>query len=106
MKFKSNARYEEKLEDGSIFDLKDYSLKVSIHKYVGCGDNLYLSCYELGISQKDLETEDFNEAVSKSMEIVTEKMKHLEMKRINSSWMNALGLSDIRRTQNVNQKSE
>lgn len=77
MKFKSNARYEEKLEDGSIFELKDNSLKLSIHKYVGCGDNLYLSCYELGISRKDLETEDFNEAVSKSKEIVTERMKYL-----------------------------
>lgn len=77
MKFKSNARYEEKLEDGSIFALKDNSLKLSIHKYVRCGDNLYLSCYELGISQEDLETEDFNEAVSKSKEIVTERMKHL-----------------------------
>lgn len=77
MKFKSNARYKEKPEDGSIFDLKDNSLKLSIHKYVGCGDNLYLSCYELGISRKDLETEDFNEAVSKSKEIVTERMKYL-----------------------------
>nr|DAM66131.1 MAG TPA: hypothetical protein [Caudoviricetes sp.] len=77
MKFKSNARYKEKLEDGSIFDLKDNSLKLSIHKYVGCGDNLYLSCYELGISRKDLETEDFNEAVSKSKEIVSERVKHL-----------------------------
>lgn len=76
MKFKSNARYEEKLEDGSIFDLKDNSLKLSIHKYVDCGNNLYLSCYELGISKKDLETEDFNEAVRKSKDIVTERVKH------------------------------
>lgn len=77
MKFKSNARYKEKLEDASIFKLKDNSLKLSIHKYTGCGDNLYLSCYELGISRKDLETEDFNEAVSKSKEIVSERVKHL-----------------------------
>lgn len=77
MKFKSNARYKEKLEDGSIFDLKDNSLKLSIHKYTGCGDNLYLSCYELGISTKNLETEDFNKAVSKSKEIVSERVKHL-----------------------------
>ena len=77
MKFKSNARYKEKLEDGSIFDLKDNSMKLSIHKYAGCGDNLYLSCCELGISTKSLETEDFNEAVSKSKEIVSERVKHL-----------------------------
>lgn len=77
MKFKSNARYKEKPEDGSIFDLKDNSLKLSIHKYVGCGNDLFLSCYELGISTKNLETEDFNEAVSKSKEIVSERVKHL-----------------------------
>lgn len=77
MKFKSNARYKEKLEDGSIFDLKDNSLKLSIHKYAGCGNDLFLSCYELGISTKNLETEDFNEAVSKSKEIVSERVKHL-----------------------------
>ena len=77
MKFKSNARYKEKPEDGSIFDLKDNSLKLSIHKYAGCGNDLFLSCYELGISTKNLETEDFNEAVSKSKELVSERVKHL-----------------------------
>lgn len=77
MKFKSNARYKEKPENGSIFDLKGNSLKLSIHKYTGCGNNLFLSCYELGISRKNLETEDFSEAVNKSKEIVTERMKHL-----------------------------
>lgn len=77
MKFKSNARYKEKPEDGNIFDLKDNSLKLSIHKYAGCGNDLFLSCYELGISTKNLETEDFNEAVSKSKEIVSERVKHL-----------------------------
>ncbi len=77
MEFKSNARYEEKLEDGSIFELKDNSLKLSIHKYVGCGDNLYLSCYELEISRKDLETEDFNEAVSKAKDIISAEVKKI-----------------------------
>ncbi len=68
---------KKNLKMEGIFDLKDNSLKLSIHKYVGCWDNLYLSCYELGISRKDLETEDFNEAVSKSKEIVAERMKYL-----------------------------
>ena len=57
--------------------MKDNSLKLSIHKYVGCGNDLFLSCCELGISTKNLETENFNEAVSKSKEIVSERVKHL-----------------------------
>ena len=37
MKFKSNAKCKGKPETGSIFTLKDNSLGISIHKYVGCG---------------------------------------------------------------------
>lgn len=43
MKFKSNAKYKEKPEIGSIFTLKDNSLGISIHKYAGCGDALFLN---------------------------------------------------------------
>ena len=77
MKFKSNAKYNKEPKTGSIFTLKDNSLRISIHKYVGCGDALFLNSTTLGIDNYDLETEDFNEAVSKSKEIVTERMKYL-----------------------------
>lgn len=34
MKFKSNAKYNEEPKTGSIFNLKNNSLEISIHKYV------------------------------------------------------------------------
>ena len=70
MKFKSNAKYNEKPEIGSIFTLKDNSLGISIHKYVGCGDALFLNSKALNIDNYDLETEDFDEAVSKAKEVI------------------------------------
>lgn len=70
MKFKSNAKYEEEPETGSIFTLKYNSLGIVIHKYVGCGDALFLNCSVLDIFDRNLETEDFEEAVSKAKEVV------------------------------------
>lgn len=54
----------------SIFTLKNNSLGISIHKYVGCGDALFLDSKALNIDNYDLETEDFNEAVSKAKEVI------------------------------------
>ena len=77
MKFKSNAKRKEKLETGSIFTLKDNSLGISIHKYVGCGDALFLNSKALNINNYDLGTEDFEEAVRKSKEVIMSKVKKI-----------------------------
>ena len=68
MKFKSNAKYKEEPKTGSIFTLKYNSLGISIHKYVGCGDSLFLNSKALNIDNYDLGTEDFEEAVNKAKE--------------------------------------
>lgn len=77
MKFKSNAKYNEELKTGSVFALKSNSLGIVIHKYVGCGDALFLNCSALDIFNYDLETEDFGEAVSKAKEVVMSKVKKI-----------------------------
>lgn len=79
MKFKSNAKYNENPKKGSIFSLKDNQLGISIHKYIGCGDALFLNVKELGIDNYDLKTEDFNEAVSKAKEIISSKVSKLNV---------------------------
>ena len=50
---------------------------IVIHKYVGCGDALFLNCSALDIFNYDLETEDFGEAVSKAKEIIMSKVKKI-----------------------------
>ena len=77
MKFKSNAKYNEGPKTGSIFNLKSNSLGISIHKYVGCGDALFLNSKALNIDNYDLGTEDFKEAVSKAKEVVMCKVKKI-----------------------------
>lgn len=77
MKFKSNAKYNEEPKTGSIFDLKSNSLGISIHKYAGCGDALFLNSKALNIDNYNLGTEDFKEAVSKAKEVVMCKVKKI-----------------------------
>ena len=77
MKFKSNAKYNEEPKTGSIFALKENSLGIVIHKYVSCGDALFLNSKALGIDNYDLGTEDFDEAVSKAKEVVSCKVKKI-----------------------------
>lgn len=77
MKFKSNAKYEEKLETGSVFTLKNNSLGITIHKYFGCGNSLFLNSEALNIDNYDLETEDFDEAVSRTKEVVMREVKKI-----------------------------
>lgn len=77
MKFKSNAKYNEEPKTGSIFTLKSNSLGIIIHKYVGCGDALFLNSKALSIDNYDLETENFDEAVSKAKEVVMREVKKI-----------------------------
>ena len=77
MKFKSNAKYSKEPKTGSIFALEYNSLKIVIHKYVGCGNVLFLNCSTLGIYNHNLGTEDFEEAVGKAKEVVMSEVKKI-----------------------------
>lgn len=77
MKFKSNAKYNEEPKTGSIFALEYNSLKIVIHKYVGYGNVLFLNCSALDIFNYDLETEDFDEAISIAKEVIMSKVKKI-----------------------------
>ena len=77
MKFKSDAEYGKDVKTGNVFDLKGNSLGICIHKYVGCGNALFLNIRALSINNYDLRTEDFNEAVSKAKEIIMSKVKKI-----------------------------
>ena len=77
MKFKSNAKYNKEPKTGSIFALEYNSLKIVIHKYVGCGNVLFLNCSVLDIYNHNLGTEDFEEAVRKAKEIIMREVKKI-----------------------------
>ena len=63
----------------TIFDLKDNALGICIHKYVGCGNNLYLTCHRMNIDAYDLFTEDMEEAIRKSQGIISETLREFTL---------------------------
>ena len=78
MLWKSNARYNEPVkQSGTVFELKNNKLGIRIHKYVGCGNELFLSCRCLGIDMRDLKTEDFDKAVEVAKGIVSQEVNKL-----------------------------
>ena len=69
MQWKVNSRE-------TIYDLKNNNLRISIHKFHGL-DGWFLSCPSLNITQRDLETSDFNEALKLSQIIIMESASKL-----------------------------
>ena len=76
MEWISNAKYNQELTDGTIFQLKGKA-DVCIHTIHGLGKNFFLSSRLLGLESFGLNTEDFDIAVEKAKVIVREKLKLL-----------------------------
>lgn len=76
LKWKGNQKYNHDISKATILDL-DGPLKVSIHKIVGCGEEIYLSCYPLSISRLNLNTESWDEAEIMAITKVQAKAKEL-----------------------------
>lgn len=77
MKFKSNARWNELKENGTIFDLKNNKLGITIHRIIHIDDTWFLSCHALNISQRDLHESDFNKAVEKAKTTINQEIGKL-----------------------------
>jgi hypothetical protein len=75
--WKSNARFNEQPENGSSFTAKVTRNPVTIHKYVGLGDSLFLSCHALNLDMIDLHTTDFNEAAKTARSLIRKALSEL-----------------------------
>lgn len=80
--WKGNQKYNEDISKATIRTIEQ-PLHMSIHKYIGCGDELFFDCKELGINCVDLKTEDFDEAERKAMEVLDKRCKEL-MESVNA----------------------
>lgn len=76
MEWISNAKFSQKIEDGSVFRLRmnGEEIGVTIHQYVGCGNLWFLTCKIIGCDTMSLETENFDEAVAKAQKIIDKKL--------------------------------
>ena len=74
MQFKSNAKFNNPVESGTIFELKNNGLRITIHRIIHITNTWFLSCPVLGFSQVDLHESDFEEAVKKAKSILNSKI--------------------------------
>lgn len=77
IQWKSNAKYNELHENGSSFTAKATRNQVTIHKYVGLGDSLFLSCNALNLNMIDLHTTDFHEAAQTARSLIRKALSDL-----------------------------
>ena len=78
MKYTSNAKYNEPVESGTIFKTTNGTIDICVHKYVGCGDTLYLSSNAVGIRNRKLKSEKIINAIHEAEIIVQEKVKMMK----------------------------
>lgn len=79
MLWKSNAKIAQKAEDGSVFKYQGKP-DITIHKYIGCGNALFLTCAELGLDKVDLRTEDFGIASYRAQIMIAERLNIIRSK--------------------------
>lgn len=77
MKFKSNARYGKPIESGSIYRGKIGDLNISVH-HIYNGEEWYLSCQNLNISQMELKNKTLIGAINESKEILRNIVDELQ----------------------------
>lgn len=76
LEWKGNQRYNEDISKATIREI-EFPFKMSIHKYIGCGDALFFDCPKLEISCVDLGTNDFDKAEKKAMNILQNRLNVL-----------------------------
>lgn len=80
MVWKSNVKFGvTDLSSGSIFELKGYGQRVTIHKIHGYGNGFYLTCRALGYEDLDLGTEDFTQAIDTAKKEIRKKVDKLRL---------------------------
>lgn len=75
MKFKSNAKYNEPVESGTIYEGKAGNIRISVHKIIHC-EGWYLSCPELRISQMKLKSDTLIGAINESKSVLKEVVEN------------------------------
>lgn len=76
MKFKSNAKYNEPVESGTIFEGKVGRLGISVHRIIHC-EGWYLSCPDMRISQMKLKSDTLIGAIEESKTVLKKTVERM-----------------------------
>lgn len=74
MKWKTNARYNQPVENGTIYTCENN--KIQVHKYHGL-EGWFLSCHDLGFNCTSLKGETFEQAVESAKFFVEARLKEI-----------------------------
>lgn len=91
MKFKSNAKYGQPMESGSIYEGRIGNLIISVH-HIYNGETWFLSCHKLNISQRELKSETLMEAIKEAKEILKQEIEDLQ-KDVNTFYEESIEIS-------------
>lgn len=69
MIFRSNAKYSEPVESGTIYKGEIGKLRVSVHRIIHC-EGWYLSCADVQIRQIRLKSDTLMGAIEESKEVL------------------------------------
>ena len=87
MKYISNAEYGEPIETGTIYRGENKKLNICVHKIHGNGDELYMNCQTLGITDRKLNSTSVIVAINEAQKLVKSELDLLckEMNTISNS---------------------
>lgn len=91
MKFKSNAKYGQPVESGSIYEGRIGNLIISVH-HIYNGETWFLSCHKLNISQRELKSETLMGAINEAKEVLKREVEDLK-KDINAFCKESIEIS-------------
>lgn len=76
MKFRSNAKYNEPVESGTIFEGKVGKMSISVHRIIYC-EGWYLSCPDMRISQMKLKSDTLIGAIEEAKTVLKKTVEKM-----------------------------
>ena len=76
MKFRSNAKYNEPVKSGTIYNGRIGNMRISVHRIHHC-EGWYLSCPEVQIRQMELKSDTLMGAIEESKEVLKKTVERL-----------------------------
>lgn len=73
MKYISNAKYGEPVENGTIYK-SDSRLDICVHTICGCGETLYMNCRALDIADRRLNSTSVIAAINEAQSLVKREL--------------------------------
>lgn len=76
MKLKSNAKFNTPVESGTVYEIRENNLIVTIHRINGL-EGWFLTCNKLDIVERELKSKDLFACVRESRKIIKDALKKL-----------------------------